>query len=188
MVLITLSAPVYAQTDVQASEIINQFNDGKALNFENVTIVGDLDLSNLKDSKSTCVYPEKGKKVDVITNFVTHGVLFKNCVFKGKFILFHLDNSGSMKKEFRVQFNENVVFEKCVFEQSVDFELTNFNKAVSFESSNFKAQPRLVRMGVYQKPNLTGLILEKGCLFQFDQTKKAQVFTLKELMKVAEAM
>ncbi|HRH50095.1 MAG TPA: pentapeptide repeat-containing protein [Panacibacter sp.] len=187
-VIVCFTVSAYAQKEVSSVELINQISEGKNLSYENVTIIGDVDLSKLGNSTETGKYPENGKTVYVFTNFVKQPVSFKNCTFKGRLNLCHKTESSNEKKEYRVEFTEDVIFQNCTFEKVADFELTNFDKAVSFEGAVFKEQPRFVRMGLYQKPNLDGLQLAKGCLFQFDQSKKEQVFTTKELNKIIGAM
>jgi Pentapeptide repeats (9 copies) len=176
------------QKTVNAEELLSQLTQGKAMQYEDVTIVGDLDLSRVEGSKLTGQYPENGKTVAVYTIFVRNAVSFKHCKFAGRFILCGKTETSTEKKEYRVEFSGDVEFLDCIFEKATDFELANFNKAVSLTGSTFKEQPRFVRMGLYQKPNVDGLTLEKGCLFQFDQSKKAQVFSSKELTKMVDTM
>ena len=187
-VLLMTTAGAYAQQQMASTELANQISQGKSLVYENVSFVGDIDLSNLGTSTPTAQYPENGKTAVVLSNFVRQPVSFKNCTFKGKFTLCSKTESAVEIKEYRVEFTENVIFQNCIFEKDTNFELVNFDKAVSFEGSVFKEQPRFVRMGIYQKPNIQGLKLEKDCLFQFDQSKKQKVFTIKELSKIIEAM
>ena len=186
--LVLSTACAYAQKQMASTELVNQISQGKSLIYENVSFIGDIDLSNLGNNTETGKYPENGKTAYVLTNFVKLPVSFKNCTFKGKLIMCTKAEGANEKREYRVEFTDNVIFQNCIFEKVADFELTNFDKAVSFEGSVFKEQPRFVRMGLYQKPNIQGLKLEKDCLFQFDQSKKEQVFTTKELNKIVEAM
>ena len=173
----------YAQKQLPTTELVAQIQEGKSLVYENVIFTDDIDLSNFGTNPQTGQYPENGKMAYVFTNFIKQPVSFKNCVFKGKLILFTKIETAIEKKEYRVEFINDVRFQNCVFEKFVDFELTNFNKAVSFEGTVFKEQPRFVRMGIEQKPNIQGLKLEKNCLFQVDQSKKERVLTAKELEK-----
>ena len=189
MAIIALSTfGVYAQKEVSSAELISQIAEGKSVSYENVTITGDINVSNFGNATETGKYPENGKTVYVFSNFVKQPVSFKNCIFKGKLIFCNKTESQSEKKEYRIEFVNDVAFKNCTFEKNVDFELTNFDKAISLEGSVFKEQPRFVRMGIYQKPNLSGLKLQKDCLFQFDQSKKEQVFTAQELQKIIDTI
>lgn len=187
-VIVCFTVSAYAQKEVSYDELITQISQGKNLSYENVTIIGDIDLSKLGSGTETGKYPENGKTVYVLSNFVKQPVSFKNCTFKGRLVFCYKTENSNEKREQRVEFTDDVIFQNCTFEKAADFELTNFDKAVSFEGSVFKEQPRFVRMGLYQKPNLDGMKLDKGCLFQFDQSKKEQVFTTQELNKVIGAM
>ena len=187
-VILCFAVGVYAQKEVSAAELISQISEGKNLSYENITITGDIDVSKLGNATETGKYPENGKTVYVLSNFVKQPVYFKNCTFKGRLIFCYKTESNSEKREYRVEFTDDVIFQYCTFERLVDFELTNFDKAVSFEGSVFKEQPRFVRMGLDQKPNLDRLKLDKGCLYQFDQSKKQQVFTTQKLEKIIGAM
>jgi hypothetical protein len=189
MAIIALSGiGAYAQKEISSAEIISQISEGRNLSYENVIITGDIDVLNFGNAIETGKYPENGKTVYVLSKFVRQPVSFKNCTFKGRLTFCHKTESSSEKKEYRIEFSNDVAFKNCTFEKAVDFELTNFDKAVSFEGSIFQEQPRFVRMGLLQKPNLNGMKLEKGCLFQFDQSKKEQVFTTQELNKIIDAM
>ena len=185
--LLLITANVFAQKEVSAAEIVSLVNHGKPLVYENVIINGEIDLSNSSGSTITGKYPENGKTVYVLSNFVKQPVTFKHCTFRGDITFCRKDESANSKKEYRVEFTKDVIFHDCVFEKKVDFELTNFDKGISFAGSTFKEQPRFVRMGINQKPDLQGLVLHKGCLFQFDQSKKAQNFNAVELIKAVDA-
>ena len=187
-IIVLSSVGAFAQKEVSSVDLIKQINQGKILSYENVTITGDIDVSKFGNAIETGKYPENGKTVYVLSNFVKQPVSFKNCTFKGNLTFCSKTESNSEKKEYRIEFTNDVSFQNCTFEKVADFELTNFNKAVSFEGSIFKEQPKFVRVGLNQKPNLEGLKLEKGCLFQFDQSKKEQELTTQELNKIIDAM
>lgn len=187
-ILLLSSVCAFAQNQINATELISEIREGKTINYENVIIVGDMNLANFGSNVQTAEYPENGKTAYVFTNFVKQIISFKNCTFKGKVILFDKTEVRTEIKEYRVEFADDVTFQNCVFEKATDFELTNFNKAISFENSLFNERPRFVRMGIYQKPNITGLKLSKGCLFQFDQSKKEKIFTIDELGKIIDTM
>ncbi len=48
-ILLLLPVFVFAQTQVKAEDIIKQINEGKTVKYENVTITGDLDFTQLDD-------------------------------------------------------------------------------------------------------------------------------------------
>ena len=178
----------FAQKEVSSLELLSQIGQGKSLSYENVIVTGDIDLSKLDHPTETGKYIENGKTAYVLSHLVQQAISFKNCTFKGKLIFCTKTESNTEKREYRVEFAEDVILQNCRFEKTVDFELTNFGKAISLEGSVFKDQPKFVRIGLTQKPNLEGLKLEKGCLFQLDQSTKVQVLTAAELSRMITAM
>jgi len=185
-VCVTISC--YAQKEISAAVLLNQIRDGKTVDYENVTITGDINFPSSETATPTGKYPQNGKTVYVLSNFLMPSISFRNCVFKGRLNFCFKKESDSEKKEYRVEFKNDVFFENCLFEKIADFELVNFDKGVSFEGSVFREQPKFVRVGLYQKPALAGIKLDKGCLFQLDQSKKSQVFSAQELTKIINAM
>jgi hypothetical protein len=188
LALATCFAGAFAQTEVSATTVNQQLNGSQPVTYTNNTITGDWNVWMMEGSVATAQYPENGKTAIVYTRFVNQPVTFRNCTFKGALSFCHKVTEGNTIKEYRVEFTQAVTFENCVFEKATDWELVNFNQALSFANSTFKERPRLARMGIYQKPNLSGLVLQKNCLFQFDQTKKANVFTVAELTKAINSV
>jgi hypothetical protein len=180
-----LLVAVYANAQIQMSsnELAKQLLESKNLSYENVTFVSDLILPDENLALETGNYPENGTPVQVFTNFIRQSISFKNCTFKGKVLFCKKINTATSLKEYRVEFNEEVSFEGCIFEQLVDFELVNFNSKVNFKGTVFKEKARFVRMGLNEKPNLNELRLEKGCIFQLTQNNESQQFSADELRK-----
>ena len=173
---------VNAQTS--ASEIVSKINKGETVSYENVQVSGDLDLTRLKNTKNDSQYPEKDKTAIVYSNIVSQPIVFRNVVFKGSLNFFRKEETSTNINEYRVVFDENVVFENCTFEQGVNFELTNFNRQVSFAGSIFNLQPRFVRIGLQKKPNIEGLVLKQNCFFQFTQTDESEILSVADLQKI----
>jgi hypothetical protein len=188
VMLATCVASAFAQTEIAVTAVNEQLSGNQPVTYENKTITGDWNAWMIEGSVETGQYPENGKTAIVYTRFVNQPVTFRNCTFKGALNFCHKVTEGNVLKEYRVDFLQAVSFENCVFEKTTDWELVNFNQALSFANSTFKERPRLARMGIYQKPNLSGLVLQKNCLFQFDQTKKTEVFTVAELTKTINSV
>jgi hypothetical protein len=123
------------------------------------------------------VYPEQGKTAYVFSNLIGQPVVFNRCTFAGRLILCRKEARGDSILEYRVVFTQDVTWRACVFEQDADFELTNFDGRVSFRESTFLKQPRFVRIGLTQPPDLTGLVLRDKCLYQRYQRSQRQYLT-----------
>lgn len=175
--VLVLSFSVFGQSSakvVAASEIIEQFEKGGKIAYENVTIAGDLDLTNLPNRTNDAVYPEKNKTARVYSAKIAQPISFKNVVFNGKVDFFRKAENAQEISEYRLQFGSAVVFENCIFNQTVDLELTNFDAAVSFADSVFKAKPSFIRIGLQKTPDFTRTVFENGSIFKNFQADQPQ--------------
>ncbi len=169
---------------ISATKLIEQIETSQTINYENVTIAGDFDLSKLSARTNDAVYPEKSKTARVFSAKVTQPVTFKNVVFDGKLVFFRKAETDHEIKEYRVVFDKAVTFENCTFNQTADFELTNFDGGVSFANSTFKGKPSFVRVGLEKTPNFTKTIFEKGSIFKNFQNDALRDLTAMELESV----
>lgn len=175
-----------AQTTMTADAFWQQVSRGEDLYFEGVTFTEDLDWTDASGSVITSLYTEQKKQFEVHTRFVPVRIEFKACTFKGRLDLFTLVDAGSIVKEYRLEFRKAVVFSNCVFEKEVDFELANFNDALVFKGSRFMERPAFFRIGLTQRPDLSNLVLEKGCAFKNFQSDKLKVLSVAELLELVK--
>lgn len=176
---------VFAQNKtISSGEIVNQIKSGKVISIVNANVVGDLDLTNLPNQTNDAVYPEKGKTAKVFSGVIGQKVSFKNVDFTGNVNFFRSETDEKEIREYRVQFNETVVFENCTFQKDVNFELTNFNNGVSFANSVFKSQPLFVRVGLEKFVNLEAAVFEQKAVFQFTQNNPQMVVSVSELNQI----
>lgn len=166
---------------ISADKIIKQIEEGKKISYENVTVTGDLDLSNLSKRINDATYPEKGKTARVYTATIKQPIAFKNVIFAGRLDFFRKDENANEIKEYRTAFADSVAFENCTFNKTTNFELTNFDGSVSFESSVFKTQPSFIRVGLQKTPNFAKTVFENGSLFKNFQSDEAQNLTAEQL-------
>lgn len=152
--LLLLPALSFAQTKVAAQDIITKVNRGEAVLYRNVTITGDLDLTQLANKKlKKETDNEDQSKVYVST--VTVPVSFANCTFSGHVLgyfnpdNFELSNGGTVRnltkswvgeaknEVYNTNFEKEVQFLNCTFEQSSNFKYSEFKEGVSFAGSRF---------------------------------------------------
>lgn len=179
-----LTVSTFAQNaakTVQASEIVKQIEAGKKISYANVTVIGDLDLSNIAARTNDATYPEKGKIARVYSAKINQPFEFENVQFDGKVIFFNKEVTRKEIKEYRLVFAEAVKFENCVFNDTANFELTNFDSTISFANSVFKAKPTFVRLGLEKIPNFTKTVFEQGSLFQNFQNDKPRDLSAEQL-------
>ncbi len=133
--LLLIPSLTFAKSQVKASQIIDQINAGKAVQYKNATIVGDLDFTSIKDvtldekSKRNRVW-SKGSTLTYWCH-VRSPVSFINCVFKGDVLAYVHDEDENE--------THNTIFYKDVDFQGCDFQGKSAFKYVKFESdANFK--------------------------------------------------
>ena len=85
----SLFLPVYctasAQKEVSAKSIIDVINKGQTVNFDGVTITGELDITELANKKRV----KKNKNdSEEYKSYVEVPISFKNCVFRDDFIAY----------------------------------------------------------------------------------------------------
>lgn len=166
---------------VSATELIKRFEKSQTVNYENVTISGDFDLSNLPDRKNDAIYPERGKTARVFSTKVVQPITFRNVIFNGKLIFFRRSETDKEINEYRIVFDKAVTFENCTFNETANFELTNFDGGVSFASSTFKDKPSFVRIGLETVPDLTKTTFANGSIFKNFQNDAPLNLTAMEL-------
>ncbi|RNI29637.1 hypothetical protein EFA69_08750 [Rufibacter immobilis] len=146
-----LPALVWAQTNVPAAEVIAKINRGEAVSYQNVTITGDLDLTQLANKT---LQPAKGGQGNweskEYVSTVTAPVSFINCTFKGNVLAYFNPNYEdgkpkiSLKSElnevYNTNFEKDVRFEECVFERRSDFKYSQFRGIASFAGSTFQEE------------------------------------------------
>lgn len=146
---------VSAQKEVSAKTIFEQIDKGQAVNYQDVTVVGDLDLTELSNKKRI----NKIKNdFEEYKSYVEVPISFKNCTFKGDVIAYkNIENEKSRKlgngninwnigdgTTYTTDFEKSVVFENCVFTKKTEFKYSDFAEKASFggtkfaQSANFK--------------------------------------------------
>ncbi len=164
-----------SNVSVKAGDIISALNDGKAVYFQDKTIEGDLDFTQLASNTES----ESMKRVQVPVS-----VTFIKCRFKGKVNAFVSDNKQTTVCTFRqnltftacemeddVSFREMVVMGKAnfssdIFHKQVTFEGARFASEAFFTKSNFQQEARFQNCFFGFKSNWMDIIFEKVVSFQ----------------------
>ncbi|MDX5420588.1 MAG: pentapeptide repeat-containing protein [Hymenobacteraceae bacterium] len=136
---------IQAQTRVNASEIVAKINSGEAVSYKNTEIVGDLDMTQLKNMKLENE-PENKYSTREFISTVTAPITFVNCTFKGDVLAYFnpdnknvkLLNSNKKNEVYNTNFEKAVRFENCVFEGATAFKYSKFKEDVSFAGSSFQ--------------------------------------------------
>jgi len=140
--LLLIPSLTFAKSQVKASQIIDQINAGKAVQYKDATIVGDLDFTSIKD-----VTPdEKSKKSRFFSKgstltywyHVRSSVSFINCVFKGDVLAYVHDDDEN--ETHNAIFYEDVDFQGCDFQGKSAFKYVKFESNANFKNTQYSKE------------------------------------------------
>jgi uncharacterized protein YjbI with pentapeptide repeats len=109
-----------AKSQVKASTIIDQINAGKAVQYKNAEIVGNLDFT------STLVY----------IYHVKSPLSFINCVFKGDVLAYIHDDYEN--ETHNATFYKDVDFQGCDFQGKSAFKYSKFETNANFKNTQYQ--------------------------------------------------
>jgi len=143
LAVILLLVPVFtfAQSQVKASKIIDQINNGKAVQYKNAEIIGDLDFRSINDVTQDRKNRERRERTmrkywsNIYWYNVKSPVSFINCVFSDDVIgYFHDDKKN---ETHNVIFHENVNFQGCEFKGKSAFKYAKFLEKANFKNTKY---------------------------------------------------
>lgn len=132
--------PSLAQRTVSAKDIVEKINRKETVSYENVTITGDLDLTNLANRREVRDGNWRGESREYLST-VDVPVTFRNCRFAGKVLAYWTEESRLMKSTntvYNADFTEAVTFEKCTFDDDAAFKYSTFQQRAVFIDNTFR--------------------------------------------------
>ena len=129
----------FAKSQVKASQIINQINAGKTVQYKDAEIVGNLDFTSIKD----VTLDEKSQRNSQRSNgstltyrcHVRSPVSFINCVFKGDVLAYVHDEDEN--ETYNAIFYEDVDFQGCNFQGKSAFKYVEFRSDANFKNTQY---------------------------------------------------
>ena len=121
---------------IKATDIIKQINEGRAVEYNNVEIEGDLDLTDLENRRLERS-PTSRFNYDHATyhSTVEVSLKFTNCTFLGNVLAYY--NVECDNETYIAHFEKDAVFRNCNFKQASEFKYSEFNGAASFAGCTF---------------------------------------------------
>jgi hypothetical protein len=124
-----------AQTKIRASEIIKQINEGRAVDYSNVEIEGDLDLTDLENRQELSSTRWFGFNDGMYESTVTVPVKFTDCTFLGDVIAYyHIERRD---ETYIAHFERGAAFKNCIFKRASEFKYSEFNGTTTFAGCTF---------------------------------------------------
>ncbi len=139
--LFLISTMGFAQKNIEASDIMQEIKAGNIISYQNVTIVGVLDLTFMDEAIEKL--PKKKKTSwwnysdsnNTIKKLIEVKVSFTNCTFKNDVLAYIPDeDSGYI---FTANFEDEVIFKNCTFERKAMFKYSRFKRNSDFSGSSF---------------------------------------------------
>ncbi|SOD89872.1 pentapeptide repeat-containing protein [Spirosoma fluviale] len=142
LVAFTALAPALAQKTIDAKDIIAQINRKQSVSYQNVTINGDLDLTNLANRKEVREGFWKGDSEQFLS-VVEVPLSFKNCTFTGKVLAYRTEDQDRRIIKvsnivYNADFAEAVTFDGCQFENDAAFKYSLFSQRAIFTNNTFR--------------------------------------------------
>lgn len=162
-----------AQKTINASEIETAIKSGKDVSYENVTIIGVLDLTSAREDLPNL---PKLKKWNMGDNTIetTHGVniSFINCTFDNAvYAYFHDDKikwtDGNSYYTFVAHFDDDVIFKNCTFEDRAWFKYSEFDGNADFSGTSFFESNTFKYAEFSQKANFANTNFEDDNSFKY---------------------
>lgn len=140
--VLLLPAWSFATTQVPASRIIAQVNEGQAVSYSDFEIVGDLDLTSIKETKPD----ERQEGIQGIFtgsdltywSHVRVPLEFSRCVFRGDVLAYVHDDDAD--KTTNVIFHKGVSFQGCEFQGKSHFKYAKFKGAADFKNTAYRSE------------------------------------------------
>jgi len=139
IVIVLIPAVSFAQTRVEARDILDQINSGKAVSYKDAEVVGDLDFTSVKD----VTQEGHGHWFNIGSSrsyscHVKSPLSFVNCTFLGDVLAYVYDD---LKNEtYNAVFHEEASFEGCEFRRESAFKYAKFLKKANFENTRFQEE------------------------------------------------
>lgn len=132
-----------AQKTVSANDIMAAINRKQTISYQNITIVGDLDLTNLANRREIRDGSWRGG-AQMFLSTVDVPITFRNCTFKGKFLAYRAEPEEERKlinmndKVYNTDFTEAVIIEGCQFTDNAAFKYSTFSQQAMFINNTFQ--------------------------------------------------
>jgi hypothetical protein len=171
--LIAAAASV-AQT-IKASDIIKQINEGRAVEYSNVEIEGDLDLTDLEtrrlERSSTTRF---GDDHAAYQSTVEVSLKFTSCTFLGNVLAYyHIEHKN---ETYVAHFEKDAVFKNCIFKKASEFKYSEFNGVAAFAGSTFNNEANFKYSEFSSGPLFDNAKFESGADFKYTEFPRETSF------------
>jgi len=138
LVFMLLSVSALAQTRVNAQDILKSIDEGKAVNYRSVVVVGDLDLTSIQDKEADKNNDRSRNSTKTFWYHVRSPLSFVDCTFKDDVIAYFHDERKN--ETHNAVFHEDVRFQGCEFQGKSAFKYSKFHKGADFTNTVYRKE------------------------------------------------
>jgi len=174
--LIVAAITTVAQSKIKASDIIKQINTGKAVEYSNVEIEGDLDLTNLENrmERASTSWFGFGNSNEMYESTVEVPVKFTGCTFLGDVLAYyHLERNN---ETYVAHFEKDVVFTNCTFKNASEFKYSEFHGIATFTGCTFNEEANFKYAEFSNGPLFSNVKFESGANFKYTEFPRETSF------------
>lgn len=160
-----------AQTRINASEIEQRMKAGDDVSYENVTIVGVLDMTSAREK-----LPDLPRKSswggDNIESKLRGDISFINCTFEDHVYAYFNDKNidhtpGNSEYTFIAHFDGDVKFKDCDFKKRAWFKYSEFDEASDFSGTQFEGSSTFKYADFPERTSFANTIFEDENTFKY---------------------
>lgn len=178
-IVLLLPAWSFAKTQVPANQIIAQVNEGQAVRYSDVEIIGDLDLTSIRDT--TADERREGIAGIFIGSDLTYWshvrvpLEFSRCVFRGDVLAYVHDDDAD--KTTNVIFHKDVSFQGCEFQGKSHFKYVKFKGLADFKNTAYGSEALFKYAKFSVDSDFSAARFQGDANFKYVEFPAAAVFT-----------
>jgi uncharacterized protein YjbI with pentapeptide repeats len=172
LLLVLATTATLAQKKIKASDIIKQINEGRAVEYTNTEIEGELDLTDLQNRRLE--HSSRWDDNETWESEVEVTLSFTNCTFLGNVLAYyHIDREDAT---YLAHFEKDVTFRNCKFERASEFKYSEFFGTANFAGSTFNDEANFKYAEFSSGPNFTNTIFDSRADFKYTEFPRETSF------------
>lgn len=172
-----LSSIALAQQTVSASDIMRDIKNGKDISYNNVTVVGILDMTYMEDKLPDMPKKRKWWKnggSNSVEEQIEVSISFTNCVFENDVYAYIHDEESEYT--FIANFENDVTFTGSTFKGEALFKYSDFERNADFSDSNFHKRSTFKYAKFDENVSFANTTFTKDAIFKYSEFREGVSF------------
>ena len=176
LLAVVCTTSLSAQTKVKASDIMEAMKNGEDISYENVTVTGTLDFTymdeKLDDLPRRSIWWRNGD--NEVEEYIESRISFKNVIFEEDVLAYFHDKRTEYT--FTADFEEEVVFENCIFKRDAMFKYSTFEDEANFSGSEFNDENTFKYAEFEASADFSNTYFDDDAIFKYTEFKRGVSF------------